>query len=128
MKFSCEFVNYEFENELRGRGNRDRQTGGYKIEYFAEANGRRHLVAWIWFRVSMTERGLTRRAASVAHWDLSPAAKELVARKHNQFDSLLDELLAEAERRTMDQVRSEFSEDSDERKELEAALEKRHSS
>ncbi|MEW6354955.1 MAG: hypothetical protein AB1696_01400 [Planctomycetota bacterium] len=124
-QFSYEFVTCELENELRGRGNRKRQTGGYKIELFANTNGRKRLAAWIWFRVSMTERGLTRRAASVAHWDLSPAAAELVKRKQKQFDSLLEELLAEAERRAVDHVRSRFPKDSDERRELETALEKR---
>jgi len=126
MQFSYEFVSYEFENELRGRGNRDRQTGGYKIEFFAETDDCRRLVAWIWFRVSMTERGLTRRAASVSHWDLSPAATELVRRKQKQFDLLLEDLLAEAERRTVEQVRSEFPDSSDERRQLEAALEKQN--
>jgi len=61
---SYEFTNYEGTEELRGKGNRKTQIGGYKIEFFFNKDAKR-LIGWIWFRLSLTEKGLMRRGVSL---------------------------------------------------------------
>ena len=71
-RVSCEYVNYEERSKI-GRGNRSPEgdvgkqpgEGGYKIKFFiTDKSGKKIPVAWIWFRDSITEVGVTRPGAS----------------------------------------------------------------
>ncbi|MGQ9607750.1 MAG: hypothetical protein ACUVWN_00480 [bacterium] len=75
----AEFVNNEGQNELRGRGNRITNTGGYKVEFYTVMpdNNKRH-IGWIWFRISATETGIMRKGVSISHWEISPKASGIV--------------------------------------------------
>ena len=119
-ELSHEFVHYEVSDELRGRGNRRNQEGGYKIEIFHESPEARRLIGWLWFRRSLTERGLTRRAASLSHW--SHAAAPWLSEKQRSLYDLLTEALVRAERRACDEVFSTEPHTAELRAELTQAL------
>jgi len=91
---TAEFVNYEGENELRGKGNRDTGTGGYKVEFYikTQENERKH-IGWLWFRASGTERGVLRRGVSISHWETTLEAAEVVTRVHKYIDGVLSNAL-----------------------------------
>jgi len=127
-RVTFEFVNYERDKELRGRGNRQTGLGGYKIELFVHSTEGKRLVGWIWFRPSGTERGLTRRGASVAHWVNSPRMRKRVSDHQQQLDAWLAELLDETERRTVDKVLSASAPNDAARTTLEQAIAKAASS
>lgn len=90
----AEFVNYEGENELRGKGNRESGTGGYKVEFYikTQENERKH-VGWLWFRPSGTERGVVRRGVSISHWETTLEAAKVVNRVHKYIDGVLSDAL-----------------------------------
>ena len=91
---TVEFVNYEGENELRGKGNRVTNAGGYKVEFYVQRQDdeKRH-IGWIWFRPSGTERGVVRRGVSISHWETTSEAAEMVKRIHKYIDSVLTDAL-----------------------------------
>jgi len=72
-----EYINTEDLAKI-GSGNRNKIAmpgreigdGGYKIQFYITRNGVSEPVAWIWFRDSITEAGLTRNGASFA-WPIS---------------------------------------------------------
>ena len=99
----AEFVNYEGDNELRGKGNRKTGTGGYKIEFYVRTQeGNKHHIGWIWFRPSGTERGVMRRGVSLSHWDTSnPHAAEIVNRTYKYMDNALTDALNIVEKKTL---------------------------
>jgi hypothetical protein len=90
----AEFVNYEGENELRGKGNRKTNTGGYKVEFYVRTqDGERRHVGWIWFRPSGTERGVMRRGVSISHWEMTQESREVVERLYSRVDEMLTDAL-----------------------------------
>ena len=90
----AEFVNYEGENELRGKGNRKTNTGGYKIEFYVHTqDGEKRHVGWIWFRPSGTERGVMRRGVSISHWETTQKSREVVERLYSRVDEMLTDAL-----------------------------------
>jgi len=99
----AEFVNYEGENELRGKGNRKTGTGGYTIEFYVRTqDGDKRHIGWIWFRHSGTERGVMRRGVSISHWEMTPQAEKAVRRIHKYIDDVLTDALNTVERETID--------------------------
>jgi phosphoglucomutase len=99
----AEFVNYEGENELRGKGNRETSAGGYKVELYVKMqDGDKRHIGWIWFRPSGTERGVMRRGVSISHWDASnPRAAEIVDRVYKYMDATLANALNIVEEKTL---------------------------
>ncbi|MBD3184562.1 hypothetical protein GF312_19935 [Candidatus Poribacteria bacterium] len=91
----AEYVYYEGINELRGKGNRITNSGGYKIEFYVKTkNNRREHIGWLWFRPSGTEVGVMRRGVSVSHWDVkNPEAREIVDRVYKYLDNILTDTL-----------------------------------
>jgi len=90
---SYEFTNYEGSEELRGKGNRKTQSGGYKIEFFFYNKDVKHLdvkrlIGWIWFRLSLTEKGLMRRGVSLSHIQSDTETKQLLEKKYKAIYNL----------------------------------------
>ena len=98
----AEFVNYEGENELRGKGNRKTNTGGYKIEFYVRTQGgeKRH-IGWIWFRSSGTERGIMRRGVSISHWEMDSKAAEVVSQFYKYMDGMFANALNTVEKKIL---------------------------
>ena len=99
---SYEFTNYEGTEELRGKGNRKTQIGGYKIEFFFCNKDVKHLdvkrlIGWIWFRLSLTEKGLMRRGVSLSHIQSDTETKKLLKRKYNKIYNLFTNAIKEIE-------------------------------
>ncbi len=94
---SYEFTNYEGTEELRGRGNRKTQIGGYKIEFFLHEKNLKHLIGWIWFRLSLTEKGLMRRGVSLSHIQSDPRTKQLLEKKYKIIYNLFTNAIKEIE-------------------------------
>jgi len=90
---SYEFINYEGTEELRGKGNRKTQIGGYKIEFFFA----KHLIGWIWFRLSLTEKGLMRRGVSLSHLKSDSQTKQLLKKKYKAIYNLFTNAIKEIE-------------------------------
>jgi phosphoglucomutase len=99
----AEFVNYEGEDELRGKGNRKTGAGGYKVEFYAKMQeGYRRHIGWIWFRPSGTERGVMRRGVSISHWDASnPRVAQVMGRVYKYIDAVLTNALNIVEEETL---------------------------
>ncbi|MBU4342845.1 MAG: 6-phosphogluconolactonase [Candidatus Omnitrophica bacterium] len=70
---SYEFLNYEETNMFKGKGNREKQTGGFKI-LLTDTQGKRH---FMWFRGSKTEAGVFRVCVDSPDEDISEALKGL---------------------------------------------------
>lgn len=97
----AEFVNYEGESELRGKGNRKNNSGGYKVEFYVQTrSGEKWHIGWIWFRPSGTERGVMRRGTSITHWEMTPEAAEVVEKTYTYIDSVLTDALDDVEAMT----------------------------
>ena len=99
---SYEFTNYEGSEELRGKGNRKTQIGGYKIEFFFYNKDAKHLdvkrlIGWIWFRLSLTEKGLMRRGISLSHFQSDPRTKQLFEKKYKTIYNLFTNAIKELE-------------------------------
>ncbi len=90
----AEFVNYEGENELRGRGNRKSGSGGYKVEFYVRTqDGEKRHIGWLCFRPSGTERGVVRKGVSISHWEMTPEAAEVVDRVYKYMNDTLTDAL-----------------------------------
>lgn len=97
-----EFVNYEGENELRGKSNRKTGAGGYKVEFYVRTQeGDKQHIGWIWFRPSGTERGVMRRGASISHWKITSSAAKVVDRLYKCADDILTNALNIVEEKTL---------------------------
>lgn len=96
-RLSYEFTNYEGIEELRGKGNRKTQIGGYKIEFFFHNKKAKHLIGWIWFRLSLTEKGLMRRGVSLSHIQSDPRTKQLLEKKYKVIYNLFTNAIEEIE-------------------------------
>ena len=101
-RLSYEFTNYEGTKELRGKGNRKTQIGGYKIEFFFHNKDVKHLdvkrlIGWIWLRLSLTEKGLMRRGVSLAHLRSNPETKRLLEKKYKIIYDLFTNAIKEIE-------------------------------
>ena len=96
-RLSCEFTNYEGTKELRGKGNRKTQIGGYKIEFFLHNKDVKHLIGWIWFRLSLTEKGLMRRGVSLSHFQSDNGTKKLLEKKYKIIYNLFANAIKEIE-------------------------------
>jgi len=99
---SYEFTNYEGSEELRGKGNRKTQAGGYKIEFFFYNKDVKHLdvkrlIGWIWFRLSLTEKGLMRRGVSLSHFQSDIQTKQLLEKKYKAIYNLFTNAIKEIE-------------------------------
>ncbi|MFH1904270.1 MAG: hypothetical protein ABIK53_01935 [bacterium] len=94
---SYEFTNYEGTEELKGKGNRKTQIGGYKIEFFLHNKEVKHLIGWIWFRLSLTEKGLMRRGVSLSHIQSDPRTKQLLEKKYKAIYNLFTNAIKEIE-------------------------------
>ena len=91
---TAKFVNYEAENELRGKGNRITNAGGYKVEFYVQRqDGENRHIGWLWFRPSGTERGVVRRGVSISHWEMTSEAAKVVKRVHEYIDGALTHAL-----------------------------------
>jgi phosphoglucomutase len=101
VKPTMEFINYEGENELRGKGKRETGLGGYKIEFNAEVNNSKKHIGWIWFRQSGTERGVMRRGVSISHWEINSEAVKSVNKVYKYIDSVLTETINAVEEKTL---------------------------
>lgn len=94
----AEFVNYEGENEMRGRGNRTSGKGGYKIEFYVRTDdGAKRHVGWIWFRTSATERGVMRKGVSISHWEISEEASTVVKQVYSYINEKFNTAIREVE-------------------------------
>ncbi|MCK4401911.1 hypothetical protein KAW08_06390 [bacterium] len=104
-RLSYEFTNYEGTEELRGKGNRKTQVGGYKIEFFFCKKDVKHLdmkrlIGWIWFRLSLTEKGLMRRGVSLSHIQSDLQTKQLLKKKYKKIYNLFTNAIKEIEEET----------------------------
>ncbi|MCK5595073.1 hypothetical protein KAI19_02715 [bacterium] len=95
-RLSYEFTNYEGSEELRGKGNRKTQIGGYKIEFFFNKDAKR-LIGWIWFRLSLTEKWLMRRGVSLSHLQSDSQTKQLLDKKYKAIYNLFTNAIKEIE-------------------------------
>ncbi|MDO9465455.1 MAG: hypothetical protein Q7J67_09195 [bacterium] len=96
-RLSYEFTNYEGTEELRGKGNRKTQIGGYKIEFFFYKKDMKYLIGWIWFRLSLTEKGLMRRGVSLSHIQSDPRTKQMLEKKYKVIYNLFTNAIEEIE-------------------------------
>ena len=96
----AEFVNCEGEEELKGRGNRKKGNGGYKIEFYVMTDDKiKHHIGWIWFRTSATERGIIRRGVSISHWEINPESADVVKKMYNYMNKTFIDALNFVEKR-----------------------------
>ena len=97
------FLHYEGGKVVVGKGKRESDFGGYKIDLFTRADTtEEYHVGWIWFRPSGTERGVVRRGVSVSHWDAcSPQAADTVKQLYEFLNVALTEALNRVEKRVL---------------------------
>lgn len=101
---SMEFINYEGNNVLHGKGNRNTNSGGYKVEFNIKiSEDENHHIGWLWFRPSGTERGVVRRGISISHWEMTPGATKAVNKAYEYMNEVLSDALAVVDDRSSEQ-------------------------
>lgn len=112
---SCQYINYEEKAKI-GFKKRNKTAplgrqvgdGGYKIKFWITAMGKTKPYAWIWFRDSITEKGLTRTGVSAVSPSIAgPGQKKqrlIVENSYNFLKEMLGDTLEKAVNKTVRQI------------------------
>jgi len=57
----------------------------------------KRLIGWIWFRLSLTEKGLMRRGVSLSHIQSDTETKQLLEKKYKAIYNLFTKAIKEIE-------------------------------